>query len=246
MELLPLSLLLLVGIVASLYGVSVGGAGLLILPTVILIGFPPQNAIATSVLGYLGMCTVGAAVYGKAGKVDLRIGLPATFIGIIGAAVGAFIVLELPEELLRKIIGIFLLLILCVLLFKRDYGLEKRSMSTPMRILGFALFFPLGLHATLIAAGTSIVTSYVLIFLLGQTFLESAGTKKLFFLGTNITGLSIYATAGLVDWTAGLFLFVGTALGSYLGAHYALKKGDQWVKWLFVPIVVASSLKLLV
>jgi uncharacterized membrane protein YfcA len=34
-------------------------------------------------------------------------------------------------------------------------------------------------------------------------------------------------------------------LGGYLGAHFAVKKGDLWVRSLFTLVVLASALKLL-
>ena len=243
---IDLLIIFAVGLITSLYGASVGGAGMIIVPTLIFLGLSPQHAIATAIFAFLGMCIVGLFVYHRGGKTDFRIGIPAAILGSCGALVGTFLMTSIPSDILQKAIGISMLVILCLLIARRDLGVKKIQDSSIRRIIGYALFLPVGIHSATIAGGTSIIATYVLLFFFGKTYLESAGTRKILFFGVNTVGATMYGSAGLIDWHYAWVLFIGVAIGSYIGATHALKKGDKWVRWLFVPVVILSALKLLV
>ena len=38
----------------------------------------------------------------------------------------------------------------------------------------------------------------------------------------------------------------GTLTGSYLGATYGLRRGDRWVRVLFIIVVLAMAIRLLI
>ena len=61
----------------------------------------------------------------------------------------------------------------------------------------------------------------------------------------SVTSLIIFAQNGIIDYQVGLVLFVGMAIGGYAGAHYALKKGNEWVKRLLAAFAIISAVKLL-
>jgi hypothetical protein len=61
----------------------------------------------------------------------------------------------------------------------------------------------------------------------------------------SISSLAIFAFSGIIDYRIGLVLLIGMAIGGYIGAHAALKKGDLWVKRLFVLFVIIFGVKLL-
>ena len=120
-----LLILFTVGAVTSLYGASVGGAGMIVVPTLIFLGLPPQEAVATAVFAFLAMCTVGLIVYHRAEKVDFRIGIPAALIAGLGALTGAFLLPSIPEDILQMAIGISMLIITSLLLFRTNIGIKK-------------------------------------------------------------------------------------------------------------------------
>lgn len=79
----------------------------------------------------------------------------------------------------------------------------------------------------------------------GQTFLESAGTRKIQGTAVGWTSAITFAMSGIVDWSYALVLALGMAIGSYLGVVYAVRKGDAWVRKLFIAVVLLSAMELL-
>ncbi len=246
MEPLTLLFVFFVGVFASFIGTNVGSGGLIAIPALIFFGLPPQAAIATNKFGSLGMVTTGFYKFHKAKKIDYRIGIPTAAFALIGAYIGANTLLLFPNELLEKLVGAFILAILVFVLLNRDIGLKKARQTNPLlRYAGYLSFLLIGFWGGFFGGGTATFATYALILLFGQTFLESAGTRKIAALGISIVPIIVFALAGIINWVYGTSLILGMAVGSYFGASYGIKKGDKWVRLLFAIIVVASAVKLL-
>lgn len=78
----------------------------------------------------------------------------------------------------------------------------------------------------------------------GMSINRSSATNKIPGLLLSVSTLIVFVSHGIVNWVYGIDLFFGMLAGGYLGAHTALKKGDAWVKAVFVVVVVVSAVKL--
>ena len=90
------------------------------------------------------------------------------------------------------------------------------------------------------------VASYILMMFFGQTYLESAATRKIVFLPNNFILATVYALEGLVHWKIGFVIFIAAGIGSYAGAHLALRQGNRWVRTTFLTVAIIISLKMLI
>jgi len=53
----------------------------------------------------------------------------------------------------------------------------------------------------------------------------------------------LYYRAGLIHWPAAANLFVGMAIGSYIGASYGSRLGNLWIRRAFLALAGALSVK---
>ena len=88
--------------------------------------------------------------------------------------------------------------------------------------------------------------SYVLLFIFGQTFLKSAGTRKIPGIFVNITSLIIYAVYGIINYLVGFIMAIGGFIGAYIASKYSDKIGNVWLKRGFIIIVSIIAIKLLI
>jgi uncharacterized membrane protein YfcA len=244
----PLTLLLVaaIGFIAAFIGTNVGGGGLIVIPALIMLGLPPKTAIATMRVGSVGLLTGGIYSFSKGNKIDYRVGLPASVLALVGAYLGATTLLRLPDELVGRLVGLFIIGVLAFVIANRHIGVEKpRKPGRFSRLLGYASYLFLGFWGGIFVGGTGIFAAYALIFLFGQTFLEAAGTRKIPAVAMAAVSLIVFALGGIVDWVTGAVLAGSMLLGSYLGASYGMKKGDRWVRLLFIVFVLLSAAKLL-
>lgn len=130
MEIQIILIIIIIGILAGILSGMVGvGGGLIIVPSLIyFLGFSQHSAQGTS----LGMIMLPVGIfavmqYYKQGHVDFRIvGILA--IGFLaGSYFGSKIALNIPQESLKKIFAIFMLLVALKMLFIDKKIVEKKS-----------------------------------------------------------------------------------------------------------------------
>ncbi|MCK9422471.1 MAG: sulfite exporter TauE/SafE family protein [Bacteroidales bacterium] len=125
METTTVLILIAIGLIAGVFGgiFGVGGAVIMIPALVYFLSVDQHTAQGTSLAVMLPPIGLFAAYnYYKAGQVNIwyAVIIAATF--MIGGYFGSMIALKLPENLMKKIFGIFLILIALKLIFSRQPG----------------------------------------------------------------------------------------------------------------------------
>jgi len=109
-----LIIILLIGLMAGLVSGALGvGGGIIIVPSLIFfLGFSQHLAQGTS-LAILLLPTGILAVmqYYKNGYVDFKVAFILMLLFVIGAYLGSRLSVNIPDKMLRKIFGIFMLLV---------------------------------------------------------------------------------------------------------------------------------------
>lgn len=114
--LLLLAIGLITGTLAGMLGI--GGAIVMIPALVFLMGFSQHSAQGTSLAVMLPPIGILAAYnYYKAGHVNLKFALILAAAFIIGSYFGSKIALNVPQQILKKIFGVLLLLVAVRMLF---------------------------------------------------------------------------------------------------------------------------------
>jgi uncharacterized membrane protein YfcA len=117
-----LLLLLLIGVITGIMAgmLGIGGAIIMIPGLVFLMGFNQQMAQGTSLAVMLPPIGIFAAYnYWKAGQVNIKFALILAVAFIIGSYFGSKIALNIPQNILKKIFGILLLLVAAKMLFSK-------------------------------------------------------------------------------------------------------------------------------
>lgn len=125
MEFLKHVLILLTGFLSSFVGTTVGGIGLLIVPTLIFVGLPAHIAVGTTRIGLLAGNATSLYQFHRSKKIEYRIAVPLLILSAIGAYIGSHILLTTPSETIEKFFGFFILCIVGISLLKKDAGIAK-------------------------------------------------------------------------------------------------------------------------
>lgn len=96
---------LLAGVMAGLFGV---GGGILFVPTLVALGLGQLEAQGTSLLAILPTVAAGLWNQRRYGHLRARTAVVLGLASIVGVEVGARVVTELPEPLLRRLFGVLL------------------------------------------------------------------------------------------------------------------------------------------
>lgn len=238
---------LLAGVGSGFVGAATGGAGLISIPVLIFLGLSPSSAIATNVFGSFGM--VGAAIpeYAKAKKLRWRPMLKLIPITIAGSFLGAKALVHLPvnAETFSIAIGVIMLLLIPIILANPNKGIKRFKPNGERVIIGSMVCFLIAVYGGFFAAGAGIFSTYNLTYFLGMTYVEARGSNfipSLFLFGTS---LIVFLSHHLVNFELGIPMLIGMYIGGILGAETALKKGNTWVRTIFILVIVATGLKLI-
>ncbi|MBT8137713.1 MAG: sulfite exporter TauE/SafE family protein [Gammaproteobacteria bacterium] len=112
---------LLVGVVTGLVGV---GGGFLIIPALVLLGgLRMHNAVATSLViialkSYSGFYKYLEVLAGQDLALDWQVIALVTTLGVAGSLAGNLLATRLPHQLLKRIFGIFLVMMGCYILVR--------------------------------------------------------------------------------------------------------------------------------
>lgn len=120
MDIQTLIILILIGICAGMLSGLVGiGGGIIIVPALVLfLGFSQKLAQGTSLgILLLPVGILGVIQYYKQGYIDMRVVVVISAAFIFGSYFGSKIALSLPQETIKKIFAVFMILIAIKLLF---------------------------------------------------------------------------------------------------------------------------------
>ncbi len=107
-------IIILIGLIAGFAGGSLGiGGGLIIVPSLMFImGFSQHEAQGTSIAMMLAPIGILAAInYHKEGYINYKYAIILAIAFIIGGYLGSLLAIKIDEKLLKKIFGVFIILI---------------------------------------------------------------------------------------------------------------------------------------
>lgn len=261
-------LLVLLGVVAAIFGSIVGlGGGIIIVPALLytapsLIGAPIEHAVAVGVsLSVLVVTALASTVsYSKRGLVDKRSALLLFITSGPGALLGAVITGKLPMGVFQLGFGLFMLG-MAGLLIARDY-MKPFSKEWPIKrelvdasgvrhsysygtLPALAIGFGVGLISGLfgIGGGSLFVPLMVLLFRF-PAHVATATSMFVIFL-SSILGSGMHAALGEMNWLLVLALVPGAWIGGKLGAYIALRMSGKGLLWLLRITLIALSIQLI-
>ena len=226
-----------------------GGAGLVQLPALILLGLPFASALATNKLASVALGVGAAGRHWRASSLDQRLCLQVLLAGLPGVWVGASTVLALPDRIATAALG---LLTLCLGLYsarRPELGDVDHEMhhNRQQQLIGVGVLFAIGVLNGSLTSGTGLFVTLWLVRWFGLSYPRAvAHTLILVGLAWNGTGALVLGFSGEIRWSWVPALVVGSLIGGYLGAHLSLSKGSRLVKRAFELLSLLMGVSLLI
>jgi uncharacterized membrane protein YfcA len=90
--------------------------------------------------------------------------------------------------------------------------------------------------------GSMLIVAFVLVF--GDTLTRASGNAKVVNLASNLAALLLFTLRGTVVWRIALPMAAANALGAFVGARLAVKRGDAFVRVVVLGVVTLLVLKM--
>lgn len=247
-ELETVLLLCLAAGLAGWFDAVSGGGGLVQLPAllVLLPGAAPAQVLATNKLSSICGTAVAAATYRRKVRPDLRTALPMAGIALVGAALGALCASLLPADVFRPLVLVLLVAVATYVLRHPAVGEEQRLRWDGRRhhVAAGIGGLGIGFYDGIFGPGTGTFLVFLLVSLLGYSFLQASAKARIVNLATNLGALLVFIPQGAPMWGVGLLMGACNVAGGWLGAHTAIRRGSRFVRMVFLAVVAGLVIRL--
>ena len=247
MSLSAFALLIAAGFVAGFVNTLAGSGSVITLPALIFLGLPAGVANGTNRVAIVLQNVTALASFRRDRVLDARGALWLTIPAALGSFIGAHISLGLNEELMRRVVGAVMMVMLVVILLRPERWLHGTLRVMPGRPAWkhMLLFFAIGMYGGFIQVGVGIFLLVALVLGLGYDLVRANAVKVAVVLGFTLVALGVFAANARVAWREGIVLAIGSTAGAWVGARFAVERGVVWVRRLLVAIVLFSAAQLL-
>ena len=251
-------LIALAGVGAGAINAIVGSGTLITFPTLVALGYPPVTATMSNAVGLVAGGISGTWGYRRElrGQWDrLRWQIPASF---LGAGVGAWLLLHLPEKVFVAVVPVLLLgALLLVVLGPRIQAWARTRADAAGRSLEHvsrgrmaavvAGTFAVGIYGGYFTAAQGILLIGVMGALLPEDMQRMNAAKNLLSLIVNVVAAVAYTLVAFdrISWPAAGLIAIGSLLGGFLGAHYGRKLSPNALRAIIVVVGLIGLYRLL-
>ncbi|WP_424808222.1 sulfite exporter TauE/SafE family protein [Rhodococcus sp. 27YEA15] len=246
--------ILLAGVGAGAINAVVGSGTLITFPTLVAFGMPPVTATMSNAVGLVAGGVSGTWGYRRelAGQWNrLRWQIPAS---VVGAVLGSWLLLHLPEKLFETIVPILLVLALALVVLQpriQAWAKKRSTEETGLSANRLALLttgtFLVGIYGGYFTAAQGILLIGVMGAILPETLQRMNGAKNLLSLLVNIVAAAMYITLRFdqINWAAVGLIAAGSLVGGVLGARYGRRLSPTALRATIVVVGLIGLWRLL-
>lgn len=251
-------LIALAGVGAGAINAIVGSGTLITFPTLVALGFPPVTATMSNAVGLVAGGVSGTWGYRRELRGQwsrLRWQIPAS---LVGAGVGAWLLLHLPEKVFQQVVPVLLVLALALVVVgpriqawarrRADFlGQSADHVSVGRMAALVAGTFAVGIYGGYFTAAQGILLIAVMGALLPEDMQRMNAAKNLLSLLVNVVAAVAYTVVAFdrISWIAAGLIAVGSLIGGFLGAHYGRRLSPGVLRAVIVVVGLIGLYRLL-
>ena len=249
MPVVDMVLIALAGVAAGAINALVGSGTLVTFPTLVALGYPPVTSTMSNAVGLVAGGVSGTWGYRRElrGQRDrLRWQIPAS---LLGALVGAWLLLHLPEKVFTEVVPVLLVgaLILVIIGPRIQTWVRRRAEESgrsaedisPRRMVALVVStFLIGVYGGYFTAAQGILLVGAMGALLPEDMQRTNAVKNLLSLIVNIVAAIAYTLVAFhrISWPAAGLIALGSLIGGFLGAHYGRRLSPNALRAVIVVI----------
>lgn len=167
---------------------------------------------------------------------------------LAGSICGAFLLLIVPQGSVPLVVSASMIGVAIFSLIYRRTGVYQftSAPSTMAEIAGYALTFLLGIYGGFFSGGYVTMLTAVYVFVFRMTFVKAVAATKLINIFSSGVATIVFMGHGLVNYRLGAILGAAMFVGALIGARYAIRLGNAWLRRIYLAAVWLLGLKMLV
>jgi hypothetical protein len=247
METYIIIILCIASFFAGFVDAIVGGGGLIQTPVALILlpNLPVSSIIGSLKIPAFSGTSFAARQYLKKVDMNWKLLMIMAITAFCAAFLGSNLLTLVSNDFMKPLLLVVLTLIAIYTFAKKNFGIhqEKNFSPTKQLVLALVLSICIGFYDGFIGPGTGSFLVLGFVTLLGFDFLHASANAKMVNLATNFGSICLFVVKGKIIWVIAIPMAICNALGGYIGAKLAIKKGNGFIRIFFLVVVILALIR---
>lgn len=232
-----------VAFIAGFIDTLAGGGGLITIPSLLLCGAPPLQALGTNKFQSVVGTATATYMLHKSKAINWQHMKWPVFYAFIGSVLGTIAIQFIDKGALSFVIPVVLIIIATYFLLSPLFPAENSKVTLSEKTYSKSIIPLIGVYDGMFGPGTGSFFALAGVALRGKQLLDATIAAKPLNCVTNFASLIIFLFSGHIIWIVGLSMMLGQFLGARLGASMLFKINKNILRYLIVCMCLGMLIK---
>jgi len=233
------------GFAAGILGSMIGlGGGIIVVPILTFLGFPPTVAASNSLFAALSNSIASTISYSRQKRIEYFLGLKLGLLAIPGTILGAIISTDIAPDIFKILFGFVLVASAIYIFLRKQIESREKVISKQMILFAIGSSFFAGIISSFFGIGGGIIFVPLMVVGMGMSMKKAAPTSQLILLFASLSGVIVHSILGHPDFLQAGFLAIGSFFGGLVGAKLSLSIKERNLKILVSAVILIAAGKL--
>ncbi|MFA5418084.1 MAG: sulfite exporter TauE/SafE family protein [Bacteroidales bacterium] len=236
-------ILITAGLMVGFINTLAGGGSIISLSVLMLLGLPATIANGTNRIAITIQTLTATTSFRQQKVLEFRKALYLSIPTVLGSLIGAWLAVDIREDIFEKAVGIIMLVMLVFIFYKPHKYIYGRTeiTSKPLDWKLYLIFFAIGIYGGFIHMGVGYFLLAGIVGGAGFDLVKANAIKVFIVLAYSPFTLLVFLWYNQVNWIYGLTLAIGNVTGALIASRLAVSKGVDFVKWVIVVIILITA-----
>ncbi len=237
--------LILLGFAAGILGSMIGlGGGIIVVPVLTFLGFPPTVAASNSLFAALSNAVASAISYSKQKRIEYSLGLKLGLLSIPGTVLGAIVSTDVTSDVFKILFGFVLIASAAYIFLRKKIESKEKIISKQTILFAIGASFFAGLISSFFGIGGGVVFVPLMVVGMGLTVKKAAPTSQLILFFASLSGVIVHSVLGHPDFLQAGLLSIGSFAGGLVGAKLSITIKERYLQILVSVVLLIAALKM--
>lgn len=233
------------GFAAGLLGSMIGlGGGIIVVPVLTFLGFPPTAAASNSLFAALSNAIASTISYSKQKRIEYPLGLKLGLLSIPGTVLGAIMSTDVAPDMFKILFGFVLIASAAYIFLRKKIETKEKRISKQMMIFVIGASFFAGVISSFFGIGGGIIFVPLMVVGMGMAMKKAAPTSQMILLFASLSGVIVHSLLGHPDFLQAGFLAIGSFIGGLVGARLSIDVKERYLQILVSVVILIAAGKL--
>jgi hypothetical protein len=236
-------ILIVSGVLVGFINTLAGGGSIISLSILMFLGLPANIANGTNRVAIFIQNIAAVGSFRQQKVLDHKKGFWLAIPATAGSVIGAWIAVDLNEEVIEKAIAIVMLVMMFVILYKPQRWLKGKKELQGKKVTAgqMVLFFFIGIYGGFLHVGVGYALLAGIVLGAGYDLVKANAIKVFIILIWAPVILVVFMINGQVNYLYGIILSIGNVTGALIASRLAVKQGASFVRWVIIVVILVTA-----